>query len=219
MRCQAEKGCGILLTLTLVAAFYAGFFLIRARGWARPRFADLWPVFAVFGLTAVFGIAQLIWPSVLTELERNGHELRQGQVWRLATPLVVQDGGTAGTIFNLATILFLGIPFAMLFGARRWLVLYLGTGLIAEVLAYSIYDQGRAGNSIANFGIAAGLTLAGLRSPDRMSRIAGLAAAVCGAVLLVTGNLHGGAFAVGIALSWLGTRRSTPQHLDALEQT
>ena len=197
----------VLLTLTLVAAFYAALFLIRDQGEVRPTFARLWPVFAVFALTAMFSFAQMVWPRVMTALERSGPGLRQGEIWRLATPLVVQDGGTAGTIFNLATLLFLGIPFALLFGARRWLLLYLGTGLILELLAYTIYDQGSAGNPTANFGVAAGLAFAAVRSPDRKAQAAGIVAMLGGIALLVTGNLHGGAFAVGFGLSWLAANR------------
>jgi hypothetical protein len=36
------------------------------------------------------------WPALLQDLERNWTLIGQGQVWRLLTSLVVQDGGIIG---------------------------------------------------------------------------------------------------------------------------
>ena len=204
----------VLLAVTLAAAFYAGLFLLRRRGEMRPTLEDLWPVGVVFGVTALIGIAQLIFPSVLTALERDGDKLRDGEVWRLVTPLFVQDGGGAGLIFNLAAMALLSVPFVLLFGKGRWLLLYFGTGLATEIIAYTLIDQGSAGNSIANFGVAAGLAFISLMSPDLKAKSAGLVASIAGLTLLGMGNLHGAAFLVGFVLMGIATlaaARSVPQ--------
>ncbi len=201
----------VLLAMTLAAAFYAGLFLLRGRGEIRLTVQALWPVGVVFGVTALLGIAQLIFPSVLTALERNGVGLRDGEVWRLVTPLFVQDGGGAGLVFNLAALALLSVPFVLLFGNRRWLLIYFGTGFLTEVVAYTLIDQGSAGNSIANFGVAAGLAFISLISTDLKAKCAGLVASIAGLALLGMGNLHGAAFLIGFCLmgaAWtLGARR------------
>ena len=204
----------VLLAVTLAAAFYAGLFLLRRRGEIRPTLEDLWPVGVVFGVTALIGIAQLIFPSVLTALERDGDKLRDGEIWRIVTPLFVQDGGGAGLIFNLAAMALLSVPFVLLFGKGRWLLLYFGTGIAAEIIAYTLIDQGSAGNSIANFGVAAGLAFVALMSSDLKAKGAGLVASIAGLTLLGMGNLHGAAFLVGFVLMGIATlaaARSVPQ--------
>jgi len=194
----------ILLAVTLAAAFYAGLFLLRRRGDVRPTLQALWPAGVVFGVTALLGIAQLIFPSVLTALERNGDKLRDGQIWRIFTPLFVQDGGGAGLVFNLAAMALLSVPFVLLFGNRRWFLLYFGTGLAAEIIAYTLIDQGSAGNSVANFGVAAGLAFIALLSTDPKAKSAGVVASIAGLALLGMGNLHGAAFLVGFVLRGIG---------------
>jgi membrane associated rhomboid family serine protease len=194
----------ILLAVTLAAAFYAGLFLLRRRGDVRPTLQALWPAGVVFGVTALLGIAQLIFPSVLTALERNGDKLRDGQIWRIFTPLFVQDGGGAGLVFNLAAMALLSVPFVLLFGNRRWFLLYFGTGLAAEIIAYTLINQGSAGNSVANFGVAAGLAFIALLSTDPKAKSAGVVASIAGLALLGMGNLHGAAFLVGFVLMGIG---------------
>jgi len=205
---------GLLLAVTLAAAFYAGLFLLRRRGDVHPTVQALWPFGVVFGVTALFGIAQLIFPSVLTALERDGDKLRDGEVWRIVTPLFVQDGGGAGLIFNLAAMALLSVPFVLLFGNRRWLLLYFGTGIVTEIIAYTLIDQGSAGNSIANFGVAAGLAFISLISTDLKAKGAGLVASIAGLALLGMGNLHGAAFLIGFVLMGIATllaARNVPQ--------
>src|SRR5689334_5305794 len=109
----------VLLAVTLAAAFYAGLFLLRGRGEVQATVRELWPVGVVFGVTALCGIMQLIFPSVLTGLERDGDKLRDGEIWRIVTPLFVQDGGVAGLVFNLAAMALLSVPFVLLFGKGR----------------------------------------------------------------------------------------------------
>jgi hypothetical protein len=201
----------VLLAVTLAAAFYAGLFLLWSRGEIHPTAQELWPVGVVFGVTALLGIAQLIFPSVLTALERNSDKLRDGEIWRIFTPLFVQDGGGAGLVFNLAAMALLSVPFVLLFGNRRWLLLYFGTGLLTEIVAYTLIDQGSAGNSIANCGVAAGLAFISLISIDLKAKSAGLVASIAGLALLGMGNLHGAAFLIGFCImgaAWtLGARR------------
>ncbi len=65
-------------------------------------------------MTAVVSVLGLIVPAVEVALRRDRTAIDHGQVWRLVTALVVQDGGVAGTVFNLAGLAAVGVL------AERW---------------------------------------------------------------------------------------------------
>lgn len=68
----------------------------------------------------LFLAAQLIHPALLTLLERDAARIRQGEWWRLATALLVQDGGLAGGISNIAALLLIGSQAEQLLQRRVW---------------------------------------------------------------------------------------------------
>lgn len=78
--------------------------------------------------------------------------------WRLATSLIVQDGGAIGTLFNLGFLAVLGYVAERALGRGRWVVLYL-SGAVAGEAAGFLLDQPGAGNSVALCGLAGGLVL------------------------------------------------------------
>lgn len=190
----------ILLVTTFYAAFLAGVLIARGRSGAdnyRPPAALL----AVVAITAGPSVLQFPFPVILDTLRRDQDRLLGGQWWRLVTPLVVQDGGAIGTVSNLTLLVLLGGVATLLLGWRRWLLLYVGTGIASEIVAYAWLRQGFAGNSIANVGVAAGLVVLALRA--RRASVATLAvvALVSGLLLLAAGNLHGAAFVIGLTIA------------------
>lgn len=88
-----------LYAIVLTAAFAAS----RVRPLATPP-RSRWP-WATTVAVIIVGIATLaqftVAPWLLNSLERNWTLIARGQVWRLLTSLVVQDGGVAGAVFNL----------------------------------------------------------------------------------------------------------------------
>ncbi len=99
----------ILLTAALYLPFGGG--ILLAREWARPgQTAGRAPVtLALAALVAIPSLLQLVFPAPLTALQRDRDLiLHNGQVWRLVTALVVQDGGLIGLIFNLPPLVLLG---------------------------------------------------------------------------------------------------------------
>jgi membrane associated rhomboid family serine protease len=66
-----------------------------------------------------------------------------GDWWRTFTALLVQDGGVAGTISNLAFPLVLGAMAEQVLGVGRWLVCYLGAGLVGKLAGLGGSQAGR----------------------------------------------------------------------------
>jgi membrane associated rhomboid family serine protease len=115
--------------------------------------------FAVAGLTAVSSVIGLAVPSWEENLRRDPALIADGQWYRLVTSLVVQDGGVLGLIFNVGTLLVLGVLAERRLGRWRWLVLYLGGAAAGQAMGCLAGTVG-AGNSIANLGLAGGLIAA-----------------------------------------------------------
>ena len=87
-----------LYVFGLYAAYIAGF-LQRKNTVAAFRFPQ-----AMVSLLLAMGIAstlQIFLPMLLTTLQRDPTRVLQGEWWRIITALFVQDGGIAGTVFNL----------------------------------------------------------------------------------------------------------------------
>ena len=83
----------------------------------------------VFVVTATTSVLGLLIPGMLEALQRTPQGLH-GDWWRTFTALLVQDGGVVGTLSNLAFLLVMGVVAEQVLGAWRWLVCYVGAGLV-----------------------------------------------------------------------------------------
>ena len=113
----------------------------------------------VFVVTATTSILGLVIPGMLEGWQRTPQGGLHGDWWRSFTALLVQDGGVAGSISNLVFLLVLGAMAEQVLGAGRWLVCYLGAGLVGELAGYVWQPRG-AGNSVAICGLAGALIVA-----------------------------------------------------------
>ncbi len=207
-------GGGALAVVYLVVLFSA---VIAAGPAEPPRGAARRPVATAIALVvvAVPSLVQLtVAPGLLGALERDRGAVADGEVWRLVTSLVVQDGGWAGTAFNLAALAVVGAVAERAWGWRRWLVVALAAGVGAQLWGLVVQPVG-GGTSVAVFGLAASLAVRSLRGGTGRERLAGLVSLVAAAVLLVIGDLHGGAAAIGAVCALLlagstGQRRRGP---------
>jgi len=153
---------------------------------------------------------QFFFPSVLTLFERDYMRFLAGDWWRLITPLFVQDGGISGSIFNLVSLLLVGSASEQLWGSQRWLIIWFIGGVLSEIIAFAWQPVG-AGNSVANFSLAASVAVLCLtRNPLRTARIAALLALGAGVSLLLLNDIHGAAAMLGaviaIVLIWFDRR-------------
>jgi rhomboid protease GluP len=180
--------------------------LVVATGWASvqapgappPRSTGRpWATVVALILVGIPSLIQLTAaPGLQAALARRPGELSDGQFWRLGTSLTVQDGGWPGTVFNLLYLALLGAAAERMWGHARAIVIWLVAGLGAQFWALVVQPHG-AGNSVANFGLAASLavlTLVRGRAPARWLAVVCL---VAGLVLLAAHDVHGGAAVLG----------------------
>ena len=156
-----------------------------------------WVTLAIFALTLGVGAFAVFDDAILDAIRRDPDRLQSGEWWRLITPLVGQDGGLSGLIFNLVILLAVGAVVENLFGWKLLLVTYLAAGILSEVAAYTIMpNQGFAGNSVANFGLIGLVCAFGVMSSNA-ARLTGALGLLGGVVLLLLWDLHGIGIAVG----------------------
>jgi membrane associated rhomboid family serine protease len=147
---------------------------------SRPSWATI-TLFVVVAIPSAVGLALR---TVGDALERDADRIGDGQLWRLVTALVQQDGGVAGMLFNLVALLALGSVAERLLGPGRTIVTFFAIGVLAQLPALAWQPVG-AGNSVGNFGLAGSIAVVVLRArPARPIAAAALLALVTGTPLL-----------------------------------
>lgn len=185
----------IVLYLVVLCAASAAWQFGQPRD-PRPPFRP-WATLVAVVLIGVPSMVQLVLaPGLQAAWDRNAGATGDGQIWRLVTALVVQDGGWIGTIFNLAILLWIGVMAEAGWGSRRWVVIALCSGVGAQLWGWVVQPVG-AGNSVLVFGLAASLLVRGVLGPTMASRVAGSVGLLAVAALLVGGDIHGGAATIG----------------------
>ncbi len=166
---------------------------------------------ALVALVAVPTALQFVIPWLLPLFERDRDLFVAGEWWRIVTALFVQDGGISGATFNVVSLALIASVAEAMEGGRKLLLLFVVGGVCSEVVALSWRPVG-AGNSIANFSIAAAVIawcLLGPR-PWPIAIIASITVAADFALLMMR-DIHGAAaligFALGLMLVWQDRRQ------------
>jgi membrane associated rhomboid family serine protease len=195
-----------VVTSGFLAALYAvalgtAFAASRVRPLSTPARSQ-WP-WATTIAVIIVGIPTLaqftVAPSLLQNLQRDWTRIGRGQVWRLFTSLVVQDGGPVGALFNLVTLAAIGVAAEQVWGAKRWIAITLAAGFGAQLWGKIVQPVG-GGNSVAVFGLAASVAVLAVLQGVGSQRLLGLISLLGAAVLLVVGDIHGGAATIGALL-------------------
>ncbi len=120
-------------------------------------------------ITVAFTAAQLHDPRVLEALRRDYDAAYADEWWRWFTPMLVQSDGWNQILFNTATLIIVGVIAERRLGTLRWLILYVGVGLLGEYLGQWI-DRTGAGNSLAVCALVGALITLLLVRPGRATR-------------------------------------------------
>lgn len=172
-----------------------------------PRTGHRYLAWVLLLLVGLPSVAQFAFPVVLEALQRDPQAIRHGQLWRLLTSMVVQDGGVIGTVSNLAILTMIALPAGRVWGLVRGLGWFIGLGLILNLMA-TWFNIAGAGNSGATIALA-GVTVARCGLGDRGGRLLALLCLVSAVATLVFGDPHGIAMILGLAAG--GTTRLAAQ--------
>jgi hypothetical protein len=157
---------------------------------------------AIWLVVAVPSLVQLAVPSLLPAMWRDPARIvGQAEAWRMLTSGVVQDGGVAGTAFNLVVLAIVAPLGVRVWGVGRAVAILVIVQLVFAIAATALVPVPGAGNSAATFGLAAsipGLAVVGSREPPVLARAGG--AALVAIACLVIGDGHGIAMGTGFLL-------------------
>ncbi len=207
----------VMMLIAIVAALLAGIWTVGLRRRLDAASHGRFPLLTLGAcvLVAVPGIVQVtVAPGLLAAWQRNDELVGHGQVWRLGTALLVQDGWTGGLIFNLVVLALVGSIAEQIISRWHW-ALYALTGALVGGLAGLAWQPTGGGNSIAFMGLIGGLGVEVLLRRSLLTTVPAVVSLAACVVLVFGRDLHGaaalGAAAVagGLALRALG--RSTPR--------
>jgi membrane associated rhomboid family serine protease len=192
-----------LYIICLYGACMAGTITFRERdGQARPSRVTIFMLLAI----AIPTTLQFFLPDLLPLFERDTAKFLSGDWWRFLTPLFFQDGGVFGAVFNLLTLFFIGNVAAQIWDEKRWLLIFLLGGVLSELVAFFWQPIG-AGNSVANFSLAASVAVWCLmHDSPRAARMVALTALGCCAILLFVKDIHGAAGLFGSLIAFVFLR-------------
>ena len=170
----------------------------------RMAAAGLWLVVAVPS-----GI-ELMWPPIYDTLSRQPQLVREGQWWRLLTSVVVQDGGVAGTVFNLAVLAVVAVVATDLWGPASTTALFVVGAVQFNVLALYFSAPPGGGNSGATFFLATSLVgLLLVRHRSARVWVTGAVVMLDGLLLLLLHDAHGAPILAGVVA---GAAGAFPRH-------
>ena len=121
---------------------------------------------SVLAITVAVTALQFPVPAVRPALGRDAVALAAGQWWRLVTALFVQYDPWWQIIIVFALIAGIGAVTERVFGPGRWLLLYVGCGVVGQAFGFrwQPYDAGASVAGVAPStvtGIGAGTLLTG----------------------------------------------------------
>jgi membrane associated rhomboid family serine protease len=125
----------------------------------------------VFAVTLAVSVAVLLSPTLMDQLTRDLSQVRQGEWWRMVTPVLVQSSGWGQLVFNLLGLAVVGSVLESRLSRGMWALAYV-VGGVGSVVLGSVWhpDAGGGGSSdavAALIGALAVLLAAGRgRPPD-----------------------------------------------------
>ncbi|GAA1813178.1 hypothetical protein GCM10009682_37950 [Luedemannella flava] len=139
-------GNAVVVLTSLVITSYLYHLRVPAVGRRWP-----WVSATIIAVTAVVTGLQFASPGLLDALRRDPDGLLDGEVWRLVAPLFVQPHGVTQVVLNgFLALIFLPVA-ERLYGNGLWLV-YLGPGVVYQIVNVTLFPDNGGGSSTAIFG-------------------------------------------------------------------
>ena len=184
----------VVLALSVRVALHATDFGVRPR---IPLGA-----FAVWLPVAVMSVLQGFVPALEHGLRRDPFLINtQGQWWRIFTSALVQDGGFAGTVFNLVALAVVAVVAVRMWGTAHMLVVLVCSQLIFNLLCTFVFPEVGAGNSGATLALATSVIgLVIVLDPQRRDIVLAAAVLAVGVILLAMHDAHGEAVVIGLVI-------------------
>jgi rhomboid protease GluP len=116
--------------------------------------------YAILGLTIFVYLLQMASQFIfgydlpLTWGAKSGDLIRQGEIWRLITPILLH-GSLLHIGFNMYALFIFGIGLERRFGRVRFIILYLLAGFSGNVLSFLFTSGLSVGSSTSIFGLIA----------------------------------------------------------------
>lgn len=181
---------------------------------------NLWAV-ATWAVVAVPTMLQVtVWPGLFQAGMRRAASVEDGQVWRVVTSMTLQDGWTAGAVFNLSILAVTVVLAGPVLAGWRFPAVFVAGGVLANLATILTHGPDGAGSSMATMVtvVVGCLLVRGASRPPgqggspvlRWLPVAGIA--VAATVLVVGADEHGWAVVIGLVLgaALIGTVRSHP---------
>jgi len=120
----------------------------------KSRIYFLWISFL---LIVVFVIQNLPGIPGFTDLFVLNDRANNWEVWRFVTSIFLH-GSITHLLFNLVALLFFGFVLEKMVGGKRFLIIFLTSGILANIISINYYDSS-LGASGAIYGILGALTI------------------------------------------------------------
>jgi len=162
--------------------------------------------------TVALTLAASVYPALFVVLRRDPVALARGEIWRLATPALIQadllDGRwlQTGAVWLLVAVVLSVAQRAL--GVKRALLLYVLGALVGHAIGHLWQPYG-AGCSVAGCGVLGGLAVWLVRARVVQVRIGAAFWLVAGVVATGLRDIHGPPLVVG-ALAGVFLVRSVP---------
>jgi hypothetical protein len=162
---------------------------------------------AVITLSVALTCASRFFPTIAEALQRNPSALMAGEIWRVATPLLVQPDPWPITLSVWSLLVVGGVAVEQIFGLAGWLILYATGAVVGETAGYFWQPTG-SGGSIAVASLLGGLIAWFLSKPTPWFAKIGVVVVIAGAIADTwVKDIHGLPFLAGILVGVLLLRR------------
>jgi rhomboid protease GluP len=161
----------------------------------------------VLVLSVAVTCAGLVVPGLADLLRRDLPALEAGELWRVATPLLVQPDPWPATLSVWIALCVFGTAAEQIFGMAGWLALYAAGAAAGEIAGY-LWQPTGAGGSVAVAGLLGGLVAWFLSRPTPWFAKIGVVILI-GAALADTRvkDIHGLPLLAGMGIGALLLRR------------